>query len=146
MSLVKDEGSSHHKGKEVVDDDLPTKTVAEETPHSESDRSEEEEGGHDLDSKCPPLIDPWYNTHIHYPMVPDDYSPPPSGCVWLSICHRDTEVSWAPLASTIPDLDIRQRTSLPVPILFEFGSSTSLGCKEWVDKELSNMGFMAALQ
>ena len=50
------------------------------------------------------------------------------------------------MASTIPDLDICQGTSLPVPILFEFGSSTSLGCKEWVDTELYDIGFMAALQ
>ena len=32
------------------------------------------------------------------------------------------------------------------PILFEFGSSTTLGWKEWVDDELSNKIFMAALQ
>ena len=56
------------------------------------------------------------------------------------------EVSWAPLASSIPDLVIRQGTSLPVPTLFEFGLGTSLGWKEWVDDELSGMGFMAVLQ
>ena len=50
------------------------------------------------------------------------------------------------MASSIPDLDIRQGTSLLVPILFEFRSGTSLGCKEWVDKELSDTGFMATLQ
>ena len=33
-----------------------------------------------------------------------------------------------------------------MPILFEFGSSTSLGLKEWVDEKLANTGFMAALQ
>ncbi|KAK9991391.1 hypothetical protein SO802_026376 [Lithocarpus litseifolius] len=37
-------------------------------------------------------------------------------------------------------------TSLPVPILFEFGSSTTLGWKEWVDKELLDTGFMESLQ
>ena len=52
-------------------------------------------------------------------------------------------MSWAPLASSIPDLDICQGTSLPVPILFEFGSGTLLGWKEWVDEELADMGFMA---
>ena len=49
------------------------------------------------------------------------------------------------MTSTILDLDIRQKTSLPMPILFEFGSGTSLGWKEWVDKELSDVSFMAAL-
>lgn len=43
-------------------------------------------------------------------------------------------------------LNICQGTSPPVPILFEFGSGTSLGWKEWVDKELFDMGFMEALQ
>jgi len=59
----------------------------------ESDRFEEEEGDRDLNSECPPLINPWYNAYIHFPMVPSDYSPRPSGCVWLFICHHDTEVS-----------------------------------------------------
>ena len=93
-----------------------------------------------------PLIDPWYGTHIHFPVVPSDYLPLPLGPVWLSIYCCDTEVSWAPLAYSIPNLDICQGTSFPVPILLEFGSSTSLGWKEWVDKELSDMGFMVALQ
>ena len=79
------------------------------------------------------------------PMVPNDYSPPPVGYVWLSICYRDTEVSWAHLASTIPDLDIRLGTSLPIAILFKFGSGAFLGWKEWVDKELSNTSFMVEL-
>ena len=93
MSTAKNESSSYHKGKEVVADNLLTKTVAKKTPHFELDHSEEEEGGHDLDSECPPLIDPWYDTHIHFPMVPSDYSPPSSSRVWVSICRRDTEVS-----------------------------------------------------
>ena len=33
-----------------------------------------------------------------------------------------------------------------MPILFEFGSGTSLGWKEWVDEELADTNFMAALQ
>ena len=76
-------------------------------------------------------------------MVPGDYLPPSSSRVWLSICRCDMEVSWAPLASSIPNLDIHQGTSLPVPILFKFGLGTSLGWKEWVDEELVDMGFMA---
>ena len=55
-------------------------------------------------------------------------------------------MSWAPLASSIPDLDIRQENSLPMPILFKFRSGTSLGWKEWVDEELFGVGFMATLQ
>lgn len=62
----------------------------------------------------------------------------------LSICHCDMEVSWAPLASLIPNLDIHQGNLLLVPILFEFESSTSLGWKEWVDKKLFDIGLMAA--
>lgn len=145
MSQAKGDSSSRRKGKEVATDDLLVKTMGGEVPHSKSDYSEEEERGHDLGSECPPLIDPWYNTHIHFPMEPGDYSPPLLGRVWLSICYRNTRVSWASLASLIPELDIRQGTSLLVPILFELGSGTSLGWKEWVDTELSNVGFMAAL-
>ena len=111
----------------------------------ESEGSDEEEGGHDLGSECAPLIYPWYFAHAHFPKVSGEYLPPPPGRVWLSIFRRNMEVSWAPLASLIPNLVIRQGTSLPVPILFEFGSSTSLGWKEWVDDELSNTGFTAAL-
>ena len=33
-----------------------------------------------------------------------------------------------------------------MPILFEFGLGTSLGWKEWVDTELSDVGFVVALQ
>ena len=33
-----------------------------------------------------------------------------------------------------------------MPILFKFGSSTTLGWKEWVDKELFDKGFMEVLQ
>ena len=131
------------KGKEVAADDPPAKIVRKKAPLSESDRSEEEERGRDPNSECPPLIDLWYDSHIHFPMVPSDYLPPPPSHVWLSICRSDIEVSWAPLASSILDLDIR-RTSFPMPILFEFGSGTSLGWKEWIDEELPDTGFMLA--
>jgi len=49
------------------------------------------------------------------------------------------------LTSSIPDLAIRQGDVLLMPILFEFGLGTSLGWKEWVDKELSDKGFMGGL-
>ena len=115
-------------------------------PYSELDHSEKEEGGRYPGSKCPPFIDPWYGTHIHFLVVLGDYSPLPSGRMWLSIYHRDMEVSWAPLASIIPNLDICKGSSLLMPILFKFESSTSLGWKEWVDTELFDVGFMTALQ
>ena len=51
-----------------------------------------------------------------------------------------------PLASSIPDLVIRQGTLLPMPIHFEFGSGMALGWKEWVNGELSDTGFMGLLQ
>ena len=46
------------------------------------------------------------------------------------------------MAFSIPNLDIRQGTVLPMPILFKFESSTSLGWKEWMDMELSDVSFM----
>lgn len=58
MLLEKGDGSSPCKGKEIVTDYLPTKTMGEETPHSELDYPKEEEGGCGLDNECPRLIDP----------------------------------------------------------------------------------------
>ena len=113
--------------------------------YSKSDHSDEEEAPRDPDSECAPLIDPWYNAHPHFPVDPGDYVPPPPGCVWLALCRHNTNVSWASLASSIPDLVICQGTSLLVPILFEFESGTALGWKEWVDKELSDTGFIELL-
>ena len=146
MSPAKGKGSSHRKGKEISSDDLATKNIGEEAPFSKLEGFDEEERGCDSHSECAPLIDPWYDAHAYFPKVSGEYLPPPPSCVWLSICYRNMEVSWAPLASSIPDLVIRQGTSLPVPILFEFGLGTSLSWKEWVDDELSGMGFMAVLQ
>lgn len=120
--------------------------MGEETPLSESNYFEKKEGGRNSNIECPPLNDQWYDTYIHFPVVPSDYSPPLSGHVWLSICRHDMEVSWAPLVSTITHLDIHQRTSLHMPVLFDFGSDTSLGWKEWVDRELFDVGFMVVLQ
>ena len=68
------------------------------------------------------------------------------GRVWLALCRHNTDVSWVPLASSILDLVICQGISLPMPILFEFRSSTALGWKEWVDREFSDTGFMGLLQ
>ena len=93
MKPTKDEGSFHRKGKEIAVDDPLAKAVGEEAPVSKSIHSQEEEGSRNLNSKCSPLIDPWYDTHTHFLMIPGDYLPPPSSRVWLSIFHRDTEVS-----------------------------------------------------
>ena len=73
-----------------------------------------------LNNECAPLIDPWYDTHAHFPKVPGDYTSPPLGHVWLALCRHNINISWASLASSIFDLAIRQGTSLPVPILFKF--------------------------
>ena len=83
MLPAKDKDSSHRKGEKVTTDDPHAKAVGEETPLSESDHSGEDERGHDLTSKCLPLLDPWHDTHIHFPIVPSDYLPPPSGRVAL---------------------------------------------------------------
>ena len=61
MTLVKSEGSSHHKGKEITANNLATETVGEDASLSESEHSNEEEWGHDLNNKCAPLIDLWYD-------------------------------------------------------------------------------------
>ena len=122
MSLAKDESSSHRKGKEVTADDPLAKTMVEETLLSESDHSKKEEGGRDPNSECLPLIDPWYGTHIHFPVVPSDYSPPLPGHVWLSLEQRNFDISRAPLATSIPDLSIHQGETLPGLIFFEFRS------------------------
>ena len=123
------DNSSRRKRKEAVANDLPAKIVGREAPHSESDRFEEEEGGRDPSSECPPLIDPWYDTYIHFPVVPSDCSPLPLGCVWLSICCHDTEVSWTLLASTI--LTLISTKEPHYPCLF----STNLGqVRLWVAK------------
>ena len=93
MALVKGEGSSCRKGKEIAIDDPPAKTIGKDAPLSELKRSKEEEGGCDPNSECAPIIDLWYDTHIHFPVVPGDYLPLLSGRMWLSICRSDTEVS-----------------------------------------------------
>ena len=127
---MKGQGSLCRKGKEVASDDPAAKNVDKEAPHSESEHSNEQEGCCDPDSEYAALINLWYDTHAHFLKVSDKYLPPSLGRVWLSICRCNTEVSWALLASSIPDLVINQGTSLLVPIVFEFGSGTALGWKE----------------
>ena len=146
MTSAKGQNSSRHKGKEVVSDSPTARDVGKEVVYSKSDHYNEEEAPCAPNNECAPLIDPWYDIHPHFPKVPSDYTPLLLGCVWLALCQRNTDVSWAPLASSIPDLIIHQGTSLPVPIHFEFGSSTALGWREWVDRELSDTSFIGLLQ
>ena len=74
------------------------------------------------------------------------YVPPLPSHVWLALCRRNLNTSWAPMSSSVYDLVIRQGISLPMPIHFEFGSGIAQGWKEWVDSELSDTGFMGLLQ
>ena len=128
----------------MVASDSPA--VPEEVERSDLERSTEEETERDPDSECAPLIDPWYEINPHFPKVPREYVPPPPGRVLITLVRRDPDVSWAPLASSVPNLSICQGVSLPVPLHFKFGSGASLGWKEWVDSELSDTGFMGLLQ
>ena len=143
MLSEKSHGSTSRKGK-VVAFDSPA--VPEEMERSDSKRSVEEEAKRDPDSECASLIDPWYEINPHFSKIPGDYIPLPPGCVLITLVRRDPDFSWAPLASSIPDLSIGQGVSLPMPLHFEFGSGTSSGWREWVDSELSDMGFMGLLQ
>ena len=90
---MKGEGSSYRKGREIVSENPATKTVGEDAHFYELERFDEEEGCCDPDSECASLLDPWYNTHAHFLKVSSEYLPSPLGRVWLSICHRNTEVS-----------------------------------------------------
>ena len=146
MAPVKSSGSSRRKGKEVVYDPPAEQEMSEEAVYSESDHSDEEEVRRDPDNECAPLIDPWYDVHPSFPKIPSDYVPLPPSHVWLALCRRNLNTSWAPVSSSIYDLVIHQGISLPVPIHFEFGSSTAQGWKEWVNSELSDTGFMGLLQ
>ena len=145
MMLIKCQSSSRCKGKEILSNPSVAHDVGEEAMYSKSNHSDEKEAQRALDSECASLIDPWYNIHTHFSKVPSDYTQSPPGLVWLALCLCNTNVSWALLASSIPDLIICQGTSLPMPIHFEFRSGTALGWKEWVDRELSDTGFIGLL-
>ena len=146
MAPMKSQGSSRRKGKEVASDPPAIPDVGEEAEYSESEHSVGEEAQRDPNNECAPLIDPWYEVHPYFPKVPGDYVPPPPSRMWLALGQRNPNISWAPLASSITNLAIRQGISLPVPIHFEFGSGAASGWREWVDNELSYAGFMGLLQ
>ena len=106
MSPVKSQGSSRRKGKAIASDSPAVPDVGEEMERSDSKRFAEEETQRDPDSKCTPLIDPWYEVNPHFPKIPGDYVPPLPGRVLIALVRRNPDVSWAPLASSIPDLSI----------------------------------------
>ena len=130
MAPVKSQGSSRRKGKEAISDPPVASDVGEEAKYSESEHSVKVETQCDANSECAPLINPSYDVHPHFPKVPGDYAPPPQGHVWLALIRQNPDVSWASLASSIPDLVICQGILLPMPIHFEFGSSTAMGWRE----------------
>ena len=143
MTPMKSQSSSYHKGKEVISYPPATRGVDEETVYFELDHFDEEETERDPNSECAPLIDPWHDVHPHFPKILGDYVQPPlPGRVWLSFYQQNMDISWAPLAFLIPNIIIRQGTSLLVPVHFEFGSGTALGWREWVDSELSDTSFL----
>ena len=90
MSPVKSQSSSRRKGKTVASN---SPAVPEEVERSDSEWSAEEETERDLDSECAPLLDPWYEVNLHFPKIPSDYVPPPSGRVLITFVRRDPDVS-----------------------------------------------------
>ena len=90
MSPVKSQSSSRRKGKAVAFD---SPAVPEEVERFDSERSTEEETERDPDSECTPLIDPWYEINPHFPKIPGEYVPPPSGRVLITLVRRDPDVS-----------------------------------------------------
>lgn len=130
MSPAKGEGSSHHKGKEAIVDKLFVEVErGKQAPHFELNRFEDKEATHDPNSECPPFIDQWYDTYLHFLVVANDYLPPPLGHVWQSLEWCDFDISWAMLPSFILDLAIHHGETSPILILFKFGSGTLLDWK-----------------
>ena len=127
MAPMKSFGLSHRKGKKAVYDPPVKQETGEEAVYSESDHSDEEKAQHDPDSEYTPLIDPWYDVHPSFPKIPSDYVPPSSSHVWLTLCERNINASWASMSSSISNLVICRGISLRVSIHFEFGSGTALG-------------------
>ena len=72
MSPAKDEGSSAIRGKKLL---LMILLPNCGRRNSSLRIGPLREGGKGMDpnSDCHPLINPWYDTHIHFPMVPGDY-------------------------------------------------------------------------
>ena len=64
---TKSQGSSRRKGKKIASNDPTRQDVGEEATHSKSNQFNEKEAQCDPDNECAPLIDPWYDTHAHFP-------------------------------------------------------------------------------
>ena len=93
MTPAKGQNSSRRKGKEIVSDAPAKRDVGEEAVYSELDYSDKEEARRAPDNECALLIDPWYDTHAHFPKVPSDYMPSLSSRVWLALYRCNIVVS-----------------------------------------------------
>ena len=96
MTPVKNQGFSHCKGKEVVSNDPTARGVGEEAAYSESDRFDKEKARRNPDSDCAPFIDPWYDTHAHFPKVHSEYMPPQHGHILGSVGFFDSRSCYPP--------------------------------------------------
>lgn len=67
MSPAKSEGSSHHKGKDPIVKKFPfEKERDKEVSLIEMEHFDGEETMHVPNRECLPLLDLWYNAHIHF--------------------------------------------------------------------------------
>ena len=87
MAPMKSQGSSRRKGKEAISNPPTAPDVGKEAEYFESEHSVKEEAQRDPNSECAPLIDPWYDVHLHFPKIPGDYAPLPPAYVWLALCR-----------------------------------------------------------
>ena len=127
MTPAKGQSSSRRKEKEIASNPPIACDVGEEAVYSELDHFDEEEAWRAPDTERTPLIDPWYDIHANFLKIPGDYMPPPSSRVRLALCRCNTNVSWAPLASSILDLVICQGISLLMPIQLRIRIGHGLG-------------------
>ena len=115
MSPAKSEGSSHHKGKDPIIKKSPfEKERDKEVSTAEMEHSDGEETIHVPNRECLPLLNLWYNAHIHFLVVASGYTYPPPDQVWLFL-------EWKVTKSAILDIIVCCGDALPVPIHFKFG-------------------------
>lgn len=84
--------------------------------------------------------------HIQFLVVVGGYTYPSPDWVLLFLERKVTDVSLVPLLSAISHFVIRCGDALPVPMHFKFRSGISIVWREWVDQELSDVGFIETLQ
>ena len=78
MAPVRSESSSHHKGKKLVVERTPFEREGDrENSFAELGHSEGKGTTCDPNSECLPILEPWYNRHIHFLVVVDGYTYPP---------------------------------------------------------------------